>query len=199
MKSERGFVTIFALCLILVVALVAKGIHESDTNHNYATADLQTQFDLQNAADGGIYEAAEIVRAMTEYGEELLPANNFNSPSTRRENQVQLVTNNTVKTLHGTIHVDVWGERLKIQDFVQRYPRDKYKPESVKDSNGKDVIRYGYALISVAELDSPTFGKMYRRAFAFVVDGYGVTDLNEIVNQPVADKDKDVVHFMTLP
>ena len=186
MMNERGFVTIFALCLILVVALVVKGVQEFDTNRNYAAADFQTEFDLQSAADGGIYMAAELVRS----GKKNLPVHA--SEGARRENQIPLVTNHTVKTLYGTIRVDVWGERLRIQDYERLYPSYKKSP--------RGDVKYGYALFSVAEIDSERFGKMYRRAFAYVIDGYGVNHLNEIVEPTEADdEDKDVVHFMTLP
>ena len=160
--NERGFVTIFALCLILVIALVVKGIQESDTNHNYATADLKTEFYLQNAADGGIYEAAEKVRLATENGKELLPANNV--PPFRKNYQRELLTR-SIKTDSGTITVTVWGERLRIQGYERLYPSYKAKAQG--------TVKYGYALFSLAELDGGRSGKMYRRAFAYVVDGYG--------------------------
>ena len=216
--TERGFVTVFALSLILVVALVVKGIQESDTNHNYAATDLQAQFDLQNAADGGIYDAAEIVRN----NKEILSASN--SEGGRKNNQKLLVTN-FVDSLHGRIRVDVWGERLRIQHYERLYPSHK---KSVRGG-----VEYGYALISVAELDSPRFGKMYRRAFAYVVDGYGIefyyrngypnngykpvepkpenmidgTEGENAVFHEELDKylvvvkpeEENVVHFMTLP
>lgn len=188
MMTERGFVTVFALCLILVFALIVKGIQESETNHNYEAADFQAQFDLQSAADGGIYEAAEKVRSGQK---ELLP-NNFEAA--RNDYQVLLVSR-TVKISNRQIRVDVWGERLQIQHYERLYP--SYK------KSARGGVEYGYALISVAELDSPRFGKVYRRAFAYVIDGKGcVTGLEgEIVpdEQPVAAKDKDVVHFMTMP
>lgn len=219
--NERGFVTVFALCLILVIALFVKGIQESDTNHNYEAADLQTEFDLQNAADGGIYEAAELVRSE----QKNLPASNSTSPQTRRNNQMQLV-NRPIKTKRGTITVTVWGERLKIQGYERLYP--SYK----KDSQG--AVKYGYVLFSVAQLDSDRIGgKIYRRSFAYVVDGKGIEYYyrldydnngykavepkpeNEITGDEgeqavyheeldkflvvVKPKDKDVVHFMELP
>lgn len=182
--TERGFVTVFALCLIIVVALVVKGIQESDTNHNYAAADMQAQFDLQSAADGGIYEAAEKVRSGQK---ELLP-NNF--ANDRTPFQIQLVEKRYVDSLHGRIRVDVWGERLRIQHYEREY--SPYKKSACGD------VEYGYALISVAELDSPRFGKVYRRAFAYVVDGYGKNTSNEIVDQ-TENADEYTVHFMTLP
>ncbi|MBR2520511.1 MAG: hypothetical protein IKE46_12130 [Selenomonadaceae bacterium] len=185
--NERGFVTVFALCLILVIALIVKGIQESDTNHNYAAADFQTEFDLQNAADGGIYEAAELVRS----GQRDLPANNVPVQSIRKNYQKELV-NRSTKTERGTIRVTVWGERLKIQGYRRSYP--SYK------KNLQGTPKYGYVLFSVAQLDSArTNGKIYRRAFAYVVDGKGMNDLGRNVEEPVAPEDKDVVHFMELP
>ncbi len=189
--NERGFVTVFALCLILVIALFVKGIQESDTNYNYEAADLQTEFDLQNAADGGIYEAAEKVRVASENGNELLPASNVPTTQARKNNQKLLVTSST-KTARGTITVKVWGERLKIQGYKRLYP--SYK------KNSQGAFKYGYVLISVAQLDSDRIGgKIYRRSFAYVVDGKGMTNSGELINETVAPKDKDVVHFMELP
>lgn len=188
--NERGFVTVFALCLILVIALLVKGIQESDTNHNYEAADLQTEFDLQNAADGGIYEAAEKVRVSAENGEELLPTKFAHSIS-RRDYQKQLVSR-SIKTARGTISIKVWGERLRIQDYKRLYP--SYNKKEVGER------KYGYVLFSVAQLDNDrTGGKIYRRAFAYVVDGKGINDSWKKVNETVAPEDKDVVHFMELP
>ncbi|MBR1807564.1 MAG: hypothetical protein IJ774_14410 [Selenomonadaceae bacterium] len=183
MMTERGFVTVFALCLVIVVALIVKGIQESETNHNYEAADLQAQFDLQSAADGGIYEAAEKVRN----NKDILPASNF--AGGRKENQ-KLLVSRTVKISNRQIRVDVWGERLRVQHYERLYP--SYK------KSARGGVEYGYALISVAELDSPRFGKVYRRAFAYVVDGYGKNTLNEIV-EPDENADEYTVHFMTLP
>ena len=190
MNNERGFVTVFALCLILVIALLVKGIQESDTNHNYEAADLQTEFDLQNAADGGIYEAAEKVRVATENGNELLPTE-FAHTLSRKNYQKQLVYR-SIKTKRGTISVKVWGERLKIQDYKRLYP--SYGKEEVGER------KFGYVLFSVAQLDNKrTNGKIYRRAFAYVIDGKGITDSGKRINEPVAPEDKDVIHFMELP
>ena len=208
MNGERGFVTVFALCFIVVVALVVKGIQETDANRNTEADLLLAEFDLQNAADGGIYEAAEIVRNGKK---DLLPASNNADTTERKKNQIWLVTNRTFATAHhGTIRVNVWGERLRIQENQRSY--NPYKKVPVKDSYGKVIVKYGYVLISVAQLDSPRFGKMYRRAFAYVLDGYGKNSLDKPVipgekaevtpeyeTVVVADEDKDVVHFMALP
>ena len=188
MNSERGFVTIFALCLIVVVALVVKGIQETDANRNTAADILLAEFDLQNAADGGIYEAAEKVRVAADGGQELLPASN--SPISRKANQIQLVSRSVATAHYGTISVKVWGERLRIQDCNRLYP--SYK----KVADGE--VKYGYVLFGVAQLDSPRFGKMYRRAFAYVLDGYGKNSLNQVIERTAAD-DQYTVHFMALP
>lgn len=189
--NERGFVTIFALCMILVVALVVKGIQQSDTSHNLEAADLQTEFDLQNAADGGIYEAAELVRS----GKKDLPANNNGTSQKRKDNQRQLLTRTTT-TARGKITVTVWGERLKIQSYTPNYSSESTRGYPV---TAKGTVKYGYALLSVAQLDSNRMnGKIYRRAFAYVVDGHGKNALGKIVDAEVAPEDKDVVHFMEL-
>ncbi len=189
MNGERGFVTVFALCFIVVVALVVKGIQETDANRNTEADMLSAEFDLQNAADGGIYEAAEIVRNGKK---DLLPASNNADTTERKKNQIWLVTNRTFATAHhGTIRVNVWGERLRIQDYER-----KYSPTYKKVPVG--TVKYGYVLISVAQLDSPRFGKMYRRAFAYVLDGYGKNSLDQTV-EPGEDADPYTVHFMALP
>ncbi len=189
MNGERGFVTVFALCFIVVVALVVKGIQETDANRNTEADLLLAEFDLQNAADGGIYEAAEIVRNGKK---DLLPASNNADTTERKKNQIWLVTNRTFATAHhGTIRVNVWGERLRIQDYER-----KYSPTYKKVPVG--TVKYGYVLISVAQLDSPRFGKMYRRAFAYVLDGYGKNSLDQTV-EPGEDADPYTVHFMALP
>ena len=192
MNNERGFVTIFALCLIIVVALVVRGIQESDANRNKEADILLAEFDLQNAADGGIYEAAEKVRVGKK---DLLPASNF--PPGRKENQRQLVTR-SVKSLHGTITVKVWGERLRIQRYWREYNPTYKKVPAELDSKNKVIVHYGYVLFSVAQLDNPRFGKLYRRAVAYVVDGYGKNSNGEIV-ESTEDADPYTVHFVALP
>ena len=60
--NEKGFATILGLCLLLALVLVVKGIQESEGNHAYEMTDFQTECDLQNAAEVGIYKAVKIVR-----------------------------------------------------------------------------------------------------------------------------------------
>lgn len=152
MKNERGFATIFALCFILVVALVVKGIQEAETNHTHEATDFQIEFQLQNAADGGIYEAAEIVRVAKETGKPLL---------SDKKNSV--LVSRTKEILYGTIQLTVWGRIKKIQLFTMNYLT--YKPTPIT-GNDDDC----YALLSVAEFTDEAGNKKYRRAFAYVPD-----------------------------
>ena len=173
---QKGFATIFALCIILAVAIVVKGIREAEMNHAYETADFQAEFELQNVADSGIYEAAEMIRL----DEELLPANPWAwSNSQRKEYQIKLI-NRPIKFFDGylkEITLEVWGERLRnnqqFQSYQKNYPTGRTAQGSLKS---------GYVLFSVATTsDSRLSGKVYRRAYAYVLD------------------DDATVHFMTSP
>ena len=61
--NQKGFATIFGLVLILAIALVVRGIQESNANYNYETANLEKEIKtgmyLQSVAEVGIYMAAE--------------------------------------------------------------------------------------------------------------------------------------------
>ena len=189
MKNEHGFATIFGLCFILVVALVVKGIQESETNHTHEATDFQIEFDLQNMADGGIYEAAEIVRVAKENGTELLPVSE--TEGSRSEHQIILVPSRTKEISGGKIQLTVWGERVNIQLAKRNYPA------YTKTKDGKP--KYGYALFSVVEFTDDTGRKKFRRAFAYVIDGYGYNvSERKFYNVTPTDDDKKI-HFLELP
>lgn len=63
--KQKGFATIFGLCLILVVALIVKGIQEAEANHAREVSNFELEQALQSAAESGIIEAAELVRGQT--------------------------------------------------------------------------------------------------------------------------------------
>ena len=175
---QKGFATIFGLCMILAVALCVKGIQESEMNHAYETADFQAEFELQNVADGGIYEAAELIRL----GQKKLPAN----PSPyeyNRKYQRQLI-NKTINYFNAdrqskSIKLRVWGERLtgtyqQFQSYQKNYPTGR---------TAIDAPKSGYILLSVATVsNSRMTGEIYRRAFAYVLDD-----------------DATKIYFMSLP
>ena len=60
--KQKGFATIFGLCMILVVALIVRGIQESEANHAREVLNFEFEQALQSAAESGVIEAAEYVR-----------------------------------------------------------------------------------------------------------------------------------------
>lgn len=148
--TQKGFATIFGLCLILVIALVVKGIQEAEANHAREVSNFQTEQALQLAAESGIVEAAEKVRKTPS----ILPYPNWWDISASK---VKVL--NTTKTFkqNVTISVEVWGERGII------YTNGK---------NGKDGVYF----MSCASTDSNVWSKkIYRRAYAYVLDNDDMT------------------------
>lgn len=169
--SQKGFATFFGLILVLAVALCAKSIQESEMNYSYAAADYQMEFELQNAAISGIYEAAEKVRKAEEEGDELLPVNDNPTYDNRRNFQVELVKRTIEhadkKYRLKKIYLRVWGERLddkqKIMRYKRLYPSRDLEPDVEKEKSG-------YILFSVAESSNERMdGEIYRSAFAYVL------------------------------
>lgn len=203
--NEKGFATILGLCLILAIALVVKGIQESEGNHAYETTDFQTELDLQNAAEVGIYKAVKMVCD----NPNLLPGTKDYPPS-RTNAKHKIIDKMEIKTLNNsTVYVDVWGEQV----VIKRYEVD-YKPNpdvanlkiiSVTGdeelfSDGAKAYEVGYSFFSTAELNSTrTGGKVYRRAFAYVVDEViieRIGDVQKIREDIIGAEEKNVVHFM---
>lgn len=161
--NQKGFATILGLCLILAITLVVKGIQESEGNHSYETTDFQTEYDLQNAAEIGIYTAAKIVKA----NPNILP---FNREMNLRGDYQRKFTRTTIKTLSGSkIYVDVWGERMLIVPYEVDYAPNPDVANKIND--GKTIEqRKCYGFFSKAEFTSQrTGGKLYRRAFGYVL------------------------------
>ena len=159
---QKGFATIFGLCMILAIALCVKGIQEAEMNHANGTTDFQTEIELQNVADSGIHEAAEIVRL----NKNKLPANPWAiSPNQRKDYQKKLIDRTSPDK---NFKLEVWGERLKgdrqaFQSYQKNYPTGRTPKGSRKS---------GYILFSVASTSNAGLtGKIYRRACAYVLDG----------------------------
>lgn len=176
--NQKGFATIFALCMILATALVVKGIQESEMNHAYETANFQAEVELQNIADSAIYEAAEMVRLK----KIIIQPNGFS-----QRNPVKIPVTPPKSDKFRSITVDVWGEYgVKLNEYVIQnihhrqiiyLPKNKVRYTNEYDSDG-------YILFSVAEgTNKQNSEKIYRRAFAYVLDN---------------DEEK-TIHFMTLP
>ena len=169
---QKGFATILSLCLILVIALIVKGIQESETNHAREVLNFEMEQALQNAAESGIFEAAEYVRNNPNY---LLYSTG--PPFSQKKIPIK---DKTKTFYHGEqkkdITVEVWGERGKIYF----YDKDKSKITTFryKDADGnilkekgkeiKENYLHGIYLMSRATMEKGFFGeKIYRRAYAY--------------------------------
>ena len=168
--KERGFATIFSLCLILIIALIVKGINESEMNHAYETADFQAEMELQNAADRGIYEAANQVIN----GEVELTLNNTPTLAGSRKKFRKQFGNKR----YGSIIVETWGEHVMLKSYLVKYNVKKIvNKKTVIKNIAKETgepAQEVYVFLSKAEPkpnsdDKRWEGKkIYRRSFAYV-------------------------------
>lgn len=175
---QKGFATIFGLCLILVIAIVVKGIQEAENYNAREVVNFYLEQQLQLAAESGIYRAIEIARE--DVDESTLPYAGTYIGSVRDNGKRKILTE-TKTVAHGEatidILVEVWGNRGKI-----------YHYETVKQGNKKVEVlvpKYdGVYFMACASTDSIFFrGRNYRRAYAYVLK----------------DDDYRTVHFMESP
>ncbi|MBR0260417.1 MAG: hypothetical protein IJQ85_01350 [Selenomonadaceae bacterium] len=150
---QKGFATIFGLCLILIVALIVKGIQEAEANHAREVLNFQMEQALQNAAYSGIAEAAAYVHQNPNY----LPYSDGN-PSDKKNIPV-----NSGNFKHGNkmiqITVEVKGERGKIYFYKEDKKTMTKEPHD------------GVYFMSRATIKKGIWGeKIYRRAYAYVLD-----------------------------
>ena len=198
---EKGFATILSLCLILVIALIVKGIQAAETNHAFETANFQTEIELQNAAESSIIAAVEEVKLAKKNGVELLPQNtNPNLANSRLKNQhaFRKIKKNSNAKFLGSITVQTWGERINIHPYEVNYKNDsddstntKNIAVPIKDNNNKEIFLSAYYFFSIAQATNNYTGdKVYRRASAYILINNSGTN-NETID--------DVIHFMELP
>ena len=173
--NERGFFTLTGLCILLVVVLFVRSAAESETNYSYEVADFQTEYELQNIADGALVEAIEKVRA----GDVILKENE-GVPNKDRQYLIAVTAPKKSSRL-GNVTVKVWGEYGKIYTATRKY-KSGGKIEDVyeKDDKGRMTERKGKIFMSVAQCDYDRMGgKIYRRSLAYV-----------------EDDDEDTIHFL---
>ncbi|MBD3879122.1 MAG: hypothetical protein SR1Q5_05490 [Quinella sp. 1Q5] len=186
--NQKGFATIFGLCMILVIALVARGIEQEQMNHAYEATDIQAEVELQNAADSGIYEAAKI--ALDD--PTILP---ITGSSRRKDHQHKFDDLKIKSESLGTITVETWGERTAFHPYKVKYKSTKDeavedKSRLIKDANGKTIYQEAYIFFSRASADSNRMnGKIYRRAYAYMLSEK---------NSDGTYKD-ETIYFMGLP
>lgn len=180
---QKGFATIFALCLILVIALIVRSIQEAEANHAREVVNFETEQALQLAAESGIVEAADKVRR----GIETFPDSEW-LPNSYRQKKIP-ISSKTFKRGEQEIKitVEVWGERGKIY----LYPEDKSEIKTVHFTNKVYPSYDGVYFMSRATIDKGSFGeKIYRRAFGYV---------HSEKQDDGTWKDDTTIHFMELP
>ena len=170
--NQRGFATVLSLCLILVIALIVRGINAAEKNHAYETMNFSAEIELQNAAESAICAAiAQVNSGVT------LPEKN--SQFVKRQDyqsQFPAIKKNSARL--GTIIVETWGENIKIQSYKVSYNvEDEDETAATKNiakkkiGRKKEVISSGKFFFSVAQATNPITGeKMFRRAAAYVTD-----------------------------
>ena len=155
--NERGFFTILGLCLLTVAAIFIKGIPEFETNYSRGITSFQIEHKLQNLAESYLIENID-------FAETLLLKHNLGN--------VDGLENVTV---------EIYGKRGNIQFYRRVYRKNEnYKDEAIKNDEGENLSEDGTIILSVASCNSPFIsGKIYRRAFAYILDD-----------------DRGTVHFM---
>ena len=150
--NERGFFTIVGLCLLLVAAIFIKGVHEFEANYSRGITNSQAEHELQNAADTGLAEALEKLKNIPPL-EQGKPYNIFNTTA----------TSDKFKNLK----IEVWAQKQHIKKFIRTYSSGS----SYTDNDAGEPPQDSTIMVSIASCDSPFIaGKMYRRAFAYILD-----------------------------
>ena len=172
--NQKGFATILSLCLILVVALIVKGIAEAETNHAREISNFEMEQALQNAAESGIYEAAEQFN-----GKNFTPGKIFTTNKTFKHGEQKI-----------NITIEVWGKQGNITNYNEYGTNINHK---IYDENGNQIgtknLIEGIYFMSRATIDKSIWDeKIYRRAYAYII-----TD-NEI-----SAKYRGKFYFMELP
>ena len=156
--NQRGFFTIVGLCLLIVATIFIKGILEFETNYSRGITSYEIEHHLQNLAESYLIENIGSI--------ENLPI----------EHNLGDISYGDYKLKN--VQVAIYGKHDEIQ-FFQRVYRKNGNPtnESIKDSEGNPMTGDGKIILSVASCDSPFIvGKMYRRAFAYILDDDETTE-----------------------
>lgn len=168
---QKGFATVLSLCLILVVALIVKGIQEAETNHASEVSNFELEQALQSAAESGVVEAAEYVRK----NPNKFPYSDPN-PIWNTKKEIT-VSNKTFKRGEQTINITVkaWGERGRIY-FYRKNDSGKF----VQVKSPCDGVYF----MSRASIEKGFWGKqIYRRAYGYILsekDGDNYIDGTEL-------------------
>lgn len=183
--NEKGFFNLIGLCFLLIISLFVVGIQETENNYSYGAINFQTELELQNAADGAVYEAAEKIRLNPD---ELIEPTSVEILLSRNNGygQRKISVSQPEKSERlENISVEVFGERLS-KTTIDRYERiysaeDDYTGGAgYKDTDLNDK-KHGIILIGVAKGEEKfTKTKKFRRTLAYILD----------------DDEKNIIHFL---
>ena len=140
--NERGFFTIVGLCLLLITTIFIKGVHEFETNYARGITNFLIEHKLQNLADSYLIETFE------KY-------------------------NGAEDNLNITENLGNIDELKNVAVEIRYAPKQNIKIENGSYTNFENlpVNSKGTVIVIVASCDSPFIaGKMYRRAFAYILD-----------------------------
>ena len=121
---QKGFATIFSLCLVLIVTLIVKGIQEAEMNHAHEVLNFEMEQALQSAAESGIVEIVE--------------TGTFNPAKEFKLNETTIEINIEVKSDSGKIYI---GKNS--HDGVYFMSRASMKSSFF----GKKIYRLAYAYV----------------------------------------------------
>ena len=162
--NERGFFTLMGLCFLIVVAVMARGVQESEGNYYSVTDDFVQAAELQNIADSALIEAVDLIKSGKVDLKESV--RNFYN---RSVNQYPIFE----KTV-GDVDVTTFYEYGRYNEPIDNkygniwLKRKVYPERDIVDRYLENNQREGVIIISVASRDSDkTGGKIYRRAIAY--------------------------------
>ena len=142
--NERGFFTIIGLCLLIIVAISIKGVHEFEANYSRGVKNFQIEHQLQNLAESFLADEFENILADENYS----TSKSFGDYNGMKNCAVQLQAQN-----------------MNLKNFIRVYSSGSNYTDTDAGENPQNVK----VVISVASCDSPFIdGKMYRRALAYI-------------------------------
>ena len=176
--NERGFFTLMGLCFLIVVAVMARGVQESEGNYYSVTDDFVQAAELQNIADSALIEAVNSIDP--DNVEKTLPKRTL----PRYKGQRPIDVPNAVNLANDyDANVEVYAEYGKYTELVYNsetrtteekelgniwLKRKVYPERDIVDRYLENNQREGVIIISVASRESDkTGGKIYRRAIAY--------------------------------
>ena len=171
--NERGFFTLMGLCFLIVVAVMARGVQESEGNYYSVTDDFVQAAELQNIADSALIEAVDLIKKNREEiaaGLDVVelvpkPPKIYNVPRYRKQHPIPLN-----KSYEADVEVYAeYGIDVMNGDIGNIWLKRKVYPErDIVDRYLENNQREGVIIISVASRESDkTGGKIYRRAIAY--------------------------------